>query len=269
MIMDFHGRFGFHRTPFTRELAVDQRFALPFCDEALLGLLRAIEHCACAALCAPAGTGKTALVRALCQQLPEARYRVHYVKVADSSKRDLCREIAVACNIAPVGSYPVLMRRLQERFAAQASTDGTRPVLVLDEAHDLRPEVLDMMRILTNFEMDGKLVLSVILIGQPKLRLMLRRDDQQAMLGRLAHVASLRLLGQDESNGYLAHRCHIAGAVTVPFNPQAKIAIFEMARGNLRATDQLALKALEVAHDNDKATVDANHVVSARAVLQP
>jgi type II secretory pathway predicted ATPase ExeA len=266
-MIDYRSRFGFHSAPFTREFTIQQRFALDFFEETLTALLRAVEQRSSAALVAPAGTGKTALLRALIDKLPEARYRVHYVKVACLSKRDMCREIAVACGAQPAGSYPMLVRRLQERFMTATSTDGVRPVLVLDEAHDLRPEVLDMLRILTNFEMDSRLVLSIVLAGQTPLRAMLRSETHEAIARRLAHIASLRLLTREESQRYIAHRCTIAGATTVPFASAALDGLHEIACGNLRAIDQVAGKALEVAHDAGVTVVDANHVVQARRVL--
>lgn len=60
---------------------MDHHFRLPFLDEALAGLQSAVEARMSAALIAPAGTGKTALLRRLRDALPEARYHVHYVKV--------------------------------------------------------------------------------------------------------------------------------------------------------------------------------------------
>ena len=92
---------------------------MPFLDEALAGLLSAALARMSAALIAPAGTGKTALLRRLRSGLPEARYHVHYVKVAGLSKRDMCREIAVACGAAPAGSYPMLVRRLRPRLRSR------------------------------------------------------------------------------------------------------------------------------------------------------
>ena len=266
---DFRSRFHFTTTPFTREIRVEQRFSLSFFDETIAALMRAIEMRASAALVAPAGSGKTALLRALIEQLPEARYRVHYVKVSCLSKRDMCREIAVACGAEPAGSYPMLVRRLQERFLSYSATDGVRPVLLLDEAQDLRPDVLDMLRIVTNFEMDSRLVLSVLLAGQTSLRDLLRRDAHESIARRLAHCATLRLLTREESQRYLAHRCAIAGATTLPFNAGATDALFEIACGNLRATDQLALKALEIAHDANVAVVDSNHIALARRQVSP
>jgi general secretion pathway protein A len=134
-----------------------------------------------AALIAPAGTGKTALLRRLRDGLPDACYHVHYVKVTGLSKRDMCREIAVACGAQPAGSYPMLVRRLQERFEATSHEEGRRPVLLLDESHELRPDVLGMLRILTNFDMDSRLVLSLILAGQTPLRALLAHDEHEAM----------------------------------------------------------------------------------------
>ncbi len=266
---DLRAAFGFHAVPFTREISTDDQFQLPFLDEALAGILAAVEARMSAALIAPAGSGKTALLRRLCSGLPEARYHVHYVKVTGLSKRDMCREIAVACGAAPAGSYPMLVRRLQERFEATAHTEGRRPVLLLDEGHDLRPDVLSMLRILTNFDMDSRLVLSLVIAGQSPLRTMLARDEQEAMARRIVHYAQLRLLSRDELARYVAHRCAVAGSAKVPFDDRTLDAMFEIGRGNLRATDDLALKSPTYAAAAGHATVSVQHVVGARKDLWP
>lgn len=267
---DFRSRFGFHTTPFTREVAVRDRYKNPLFDQVTEALARVLDERMSAALIAPAGTGKTALLRTLVEEhLPEARYRVHYTKVTDLSKRDLCREIAMACGLPPVGSYPYLVRSLQERFSSLSETDGLRPVLLLDDAHDFRPQVLSVLRALTNFDMDSRLVLSVLLAGQPPLRELLRQPAFEDISRRLAHYATLRPLSRSETKSYLEQRSTVAGTTTVPFDSKAVDAIYEIGRGNLRATDHLALKGLEAAHDEKADVVDHNHVVSARKVLWP
>jgi general secretion pathway protein A len=268
-IKDYRSRFGFHAHPFTREFANKDRFPLDDFDEAIEAVLTTLEARMSCALIAPAGTGKTSVLRAVIARLPEARYRTHYVKVTGLSKRDLCREMAQAVGLPPAGTYPTLVRRLQDRFSETAHSEGLRPVLILDEAHDLRPDTLAMLRILTNFEMDSKLVVSIVLAGQPGLRDLLRRDDLVDMAGRLAHYATLRLLSRDEINRYLEHRCTIAGAVSVPFDKEAVDALYEIGRGNLRATDQLARKALEITHHADQDVCAATHVAQARKLVCP
>lgn len=266
---DFLSRFGFHTTPFTREIRVEHHLPLSLFEEAHAALLRTLADRMSAALIAPAGTGKTALLRRLVSHLPEARYRVHYVKVTSLSRRDMCREIAAAVGAPPAGTYPNLVRRLQDHFTGLSETDGLRPVLLLDEAHDLRVEVLGMLRIVTNFEMDSRLVLSVVLAGQPALKTLLRRDDLESVTHRLAHVAVLRPLSREESKTYIEHRISVAGGSAFPFDSAALDAVFEIARGNLRATDGLCLKALQRAHDAGDSAVDPRHVVAARKELCP
>jgi len=268
-VQDYRSRFGFHATPFTRELAVTDRFSLPCFDEALEAVLRTLDARMSCALIAPAGTGKTSLLRAVLARLPEARYRTHYVKVTGLSKRDMCREIASAVGLTPAGTYPALVRKLEEHFVEAIDGAGLRPVLILDEAHDLRPDVLAMIRLLTNFDMDSRLVVSVVLAGQPKLRELLRRDDLEAVARRLAHYATLRTLSREEVGRYVEHRCTIAGATELPFDQTALDALFEIGRGNLRATDQLARKALELAHEQDRDLCEPTHLAHARKLLWP
>ena len=266
---DYRSRFGFHASPFTREITIQDRFAIKDFDDAIHALLRAVEERMSCALLAAAGTGKTSILRAVVAQLPEARYRTHYVKVTGLSKRDMCREIAQAMGLPPVGTYPSLVRRLQDHFTQIGPSDGLRPVLILDEAHELRPQTLAMLRILTNFDMDSRLVLSIVLCGQLNLRDMLRRDDLADVARRLTHYATLRTLSREETDRYVEHRCTIAGAVKVPFDPGAIDALFEIGRGNMRATDQLARKTLEVADQNDQDVCDAAHVAQARKLVCP
>ena len=259
---------GFRKTPFTRELSVHDRFPFAPQAQAAAALAEVVRERMSAALIAPAGTGKSVALRMLVSALPEARFQVHYVNVTGLSKRDLCKEIAVACGLSPSGIFPALVRTLQAAFEHTAS-DGMRPVILLDEAHDLRPETLAMLRLLTSFDIDSRLVVSLVLAGQPHLRLLLRRPEQAAIAHRLAYYAELRLLSRDETRAYLEHRCTLAGARTNPFDDDAQETIFEMSRGNLRAIDRLALAALHHAAKTPATTVSAGDVIAARKYLWP
>jgi len=266
---DLRSRFGLHTLPFTKEIAVRDFFSLPIFDEALQGLMYAIEYRMSAAIIAPAGVGKSCILRALKNRLPEARYRTNYIKVTELSKRDMCREITEVIGCGQAGTYPGLIRRLQERFLQNADIDGLRPVLLIDEAHGLRLDVLSMLRVLANFDMDSRLVLSIIICGQPSLKKFLRRSDMEDVARRLAYYATLRPLTREESVKYIEHRCAIAGAALSLFDSGSQDALFEIARGNMRAIDTLALKSLHIAHENNCAAVDSNHVVEARRYLWP
>lgn len=266
---DFRSRFSFHATPFSRELPIDRRFQLPFFDDATEALYQTVLQRESGALIAPAGSGKTVAARSLKERLPEVRFNVRYVKVTSLSRRDMCREIAYAVGAEPAGTFPTLVRNLQVHLDTAAAGEGTRSVLILDDVHEMRPETLGLLKLLTNYDMDSRLVVSVILIGQPSLRRMLQRDDLEDVARRISHYAELRLLSREETRRYVEHRCVVAGNITPPFDDDAHEALYELSRGNLRAIDQLARKGLEVAAAHDEDVVGAPHLIEARKVLWP
>jgi general secretion pathway protein A len=261
MMMD---RFRFTSRPFTREMRVGERYKVDFPEREIVALRQAVEGRGSAALIGPAGSGKTVVLRALHDSLPEARYRTHYIKVTDLSNRDLCREICSAIGAKPAASYPYLVRSIQEKFAATIDGDGMRPVVFFDDAHEMRPWILGVLRTLTNFEMDSRLVVSIILAGQPRLKELVTAAGSEDVRQRMVHCGELRLFSREETQGYLEHRVRIAGATVFPFDRGACEAIFEMTRGNMRAIDQLATKALEKADEAGRDTVSAGDVMMAR-----
>jgi type II secretory pathway predicted ATPase ExeA len=194
---------------------------------------------------------------------------VTVVKVNGLSKRDFCRHLATSVGAKAAGHTAALVKNLQEHVSSIVATEGRLPVLILDEAHDLRGEVLALLRLLTNFELDSRLVLSVILSGHPTLRTMLRRDDQEAVRGRIAHYCSLRLLDREESQSYIQHRLRIAGADGKLLSPGGFEAIFECARGNLRAIDRITLAALKLTAARKESVIDATIVSNARHTVMP
>jgi type II secretory pathway predicted ATPase ExeA len=262
-------RYGFHTTPFSREIAIDRRYTFPHIEEAVEGLYQAVLQRESCALIAPAGTGKTVAVRALKERLPEARFNVRYVKITRLSKRDMCREIAYAVGCQPSGGLPYLVRNLQAHLDTRAEGDATRAVMIWDDAHEIRAEALALLKTITNYDMDSRLVVSVVLVGQPLLRRVLQHEELEDIARRLTHYAELRLLSREETRRYVEHRCAVAGNVTPPFDDAAHEAIYELSRGNLRAIDQLARKSLEIAANRDEDVVGAPHLVEARKVLWP
>lgn len=268
VVADIRTHFHLTALPFTRELSVEKRFSTPAIEAAIQELRFTIEERGCGALTAPAGTGKTMILRALKASLPEARFKVSYFKVTGLGKRDMCRELAYAIGLEPVGQYNALVRKLQDSFREFAS-NGERMVLLVDEAHDMTPDVLSIFRLLTNFEMDSRLVISVLFCGQPALGTLLSRETVVAIAQRLSCVLTLNNLSREQARDYLHHRLQVVGARAEVFTEQAVDTLFEMTRGNMRATDTLALKALHVAAKRGVNRVESTHIIDARSQVLP
>lgn len=267
--VDVCAHFELHHLPFTREIAIADRWRHPQYEDLRDDLRQLVEHRLSAAVIAPAGAGKTVVLRALRDALPEARYRIHYMKVTDLSKRDFCREIACALGAKTAGYYGALVRQIQDRCQDLMAQESLRPVLLIDECHDVRPDVLAVLRVISNFEMDSRLVVSLVLAGQSPLRAVLRRDALEDVSRRLALIGTLRLLSREETQEYLEHRLHLVGASAALFDLHALEAIYEATQGNLRAIDRLALRSLQLAAEAGVKVVDARLVTAARAQVWP
>jgi general secretion pathway protein A len=257
--------FRFSVPPFTRELKVEERYRLEFLETEVQELKRIVEARSSGAMVAPAGSGKTVVLRGLRALLPEARHQVIYLPLADLSARDMCRQVAVALGMPPIGHYPALVSALNDHLKQGYQTKGMRQVVIIDDAHEMRHEVLRILKLLTNFEMDSRLVVSIILVGQLPLKAKLLHPDLEDIRQRLAHCGELRLLSREEAIGYIDHRVRIAGLTISPFSDAAKDALFEVTRGNMRAIDRLSVAALEVSAAGSRERVEASDVAVARS----
>jgi general secretion pathway protein A len=258
-------RFNFLTPPFTREIRAEHRFKPDFFEAEIKSLREMAECRQSAALIGPAGSGKSVVLRALVATLPEARYRTVYLKHSNLGARDMCRQIAIGLGLPSVGSFPSLVRVLEERLYTGFLSHGLRQVLIFDDAHELRIEALRLLRVLTNFEMDSKLVVSVFLAGQAPLKKMLMTTDLEDVRHRLSACGDLRLLSREETIAYINHRVKLAGAATSPFSSDACEAIFEISQGNMRAVDKIAQASLRAASQAERATISASDVASARS----
>jgi general secretion pathway protein A len=256
-------RFRFQGVPFSREFGIEHRHKIPAIEEQVSRIKAVVDQRQSAVLVAPAGCGKTVTIRALRDKLPEARYKTTYLKLADLSSRDMCREIAAALGMVSAGIYPTLVRALEEKLRTGFDS-GVRQVMFFDDAHEMRPEVLRLFRLLTNFEMDSRLVVSIVLSGQLPLKKLLMRDDLEDVRQRLVHCGELTPLSREETRGYIEHRLTIAGGKANIFEDQAMEAIYEMSKGNMRAVDKLATASLERADAAGRSRVDAADVSKAR-----
>lgn len=264
---DVQSHFGLSGSPFTREIATQKMWRQPGLDDLVSDLEATVSARDSAAVIAPSGAGKTALIRRLVDSLPEARYRVADIKVTSVGNRDLYRSLARALGIEASGTWPALLESLQTHAHALASTEARRTVLIIDEAQDMRPQVLATLRMLTNFRLDSELLISLILVGDSGLEALLHRPDMEALRSRLACVVRIRLLSRSETRSYIDHRLDIVGARSTILDDSAVEAVYDFTRGNIRAIDHLCRTALDLTARSALDSVDAGTVTAARKKL--
>ena len=139
-----------------------------------------------------------------------------------------------------------------------------RPVLIVDEAHHLRNEVLEDLRLLTNYQMDSENRLCLLLVGLTELRRRLSMAVHESLAQRIVVRHHLSGLTREEVPEYLRHRLRLAGGELPLFEPAAVEALFQATQGMPRKVNRLAHYALTSAALAQARQVSAEHVQAAR-----
>jgi len=142
-------------------------------------------------------------------------------------------------------------------------------VLIVDEAHHLRNDVLEDLRLLTNYQMDSENRLCLLLVGLTELRRRLAMAVHESLAQRIVVRYHLAGLTREELPAYLTHRLRLAGCELPLFEPPAVEALFQATQGMPRKVNRLAHYALTSAALTQARTVSAEHVQTAREEVAP
>jgi type II secretory pathway predicted ATPase ExeA len=140
---------------------------------------------------------------------------------------------------------------------------GKTPVLAIDEAHLLRYEQLEAIRMLTSHAMDSDSPLACLLIGQPTLRRTLKLAVLAAPEQRVALRYTMPPMTAAETSSYITHHIKLAGRSDTLFADDAVALIHHTARGYPRAVNNLCIQALVAAFAASKTIVDQQAARSA------
>ena len=210
MVLDYYQlqEQPFGVTPDSRYL-----FLSPTHKEALSSLIYGIESgCGFVALIATPGMGKTTLLFQALEILRE-KARIVFLFQTIATPLDLLRALLSGLGVHSRelnGSLVEMQIRLKELLSAQFR-QGKRVVLVIDEAQNLDEPVLELVRILSNFETASDKLIQIILAGQPQLADNIGSPELLQLRQRISIFARLKPLTPDEISQYIAHRLKVAG----------------------------------------------------------
>jgi len=176
---------------------------------------------------------------------------------------DLYKSIAWEMGLPTERNRAALYRQIKNEVTRLGTESRTRPVLILDEAHGLRSDVLEEMRLLTNYAMDSQNRLCLLFCGQTELRRRLGMAVHEALNQRIVVRYHLPQLTRDEAGAYLTHLLRRAGTELSLFEPPAVEALFQASKGLPRKLNLLAHHSLIAAAISKARTVTADHVAAA------
>ncbi|WP_052378809.1 ExeA family protein [Polycyclovorans algicola] len=209
------------------------------------------------------GTGKTTVIRALLAQ-PIDDVDVAMVHHPRLSEREflasVCDELGIPASTDD--SLRALITTLNQHLL-KTHAAGRRTVLIIDEAQNLDPALLEQVRLLTNLETHKEKLLRIMLVGQPELNDLLARDDLRQLAQRITARFHLTPLAANETAEYVRHRLRVAGARGPIFTPEALTALHRESGGTPRLINVIADRALLGAYAEHLLQIDAGLVARA------
>jgi general secretion pathway protein A len=258
----YAAHFGLKREPFS--IAPDPRylFMSERHREALAHLLYGVRGGGgFVLLTGEIGAGKTTVCRCFLEQVPK-RTNVAYIfnpkLTALELLQSVCEEFRITVT-ARDGTAATLKDHVDalNEYLLRTHAAGQNSVLIIDEAQNLSPDVLEQLRLLTNLETNERKLLQIILIGQPELRDMLARPELEQLAQRVVARFHLDPLAEEETAHYIKHRLSVAGmSGLIPFDRDARHRIFELTRGVPRRINLLCDRALLGAYASGRQRVD-------------
>ena len=212
------------------------------------------------------GTGKTTLTRTLLKRIP-AHVRVAYVLNSTLEVTDvlasICQELSIDL---PKSSKTSLTKNCIDALNSDlitAHAEGKKTLVVIEEAQNLTPEVLEILRLLSNLETATHKLLHILLVGQPELLETLAQKDQRQLNQRVVARFHLLPLAKSDVANYVNHRLHHAGANRAIFESAAMTRLFKLTKGVPRLINLICHHALLAAYATGAKTVSAKLVKNA------
>lgn len=176
------------------------------------------------------GSGKTTLCRAILEQL-EPRFKTALILNPCMTATQLLKSILVELGIKPKRDRIGNLNALND-FLLRQVAEGNDVVLIIDEAQDMSPELLEEVRLLSNLETASRKLLQIVLVGQPELREMIDRKALRQLRQRITVRYHVQPLSYDETKHYIAHRIGVCTNSRQPtFNWAALRAIHHYSGG--------------------------------------
>jgi general secretion pathway protein A len=252
--------FNLSKIPFTKETDSKSLFLLPSLDHAFAQLRLLVSLRGIGVLAGKSGTGKTCLLRLLYEEFVPSSFHTVYICHSTVNTTEFYSHLASGFGIPPIGRRSHLFRKLKEQIELLHSSKRMFSILVIDEAHLLSTDILQELRLLANFSMDSKNLLTVLLCGQEDLLLKFGLSSLEFLANSISVIVRLGGLAPEESFSYVEKRISESGCSTPLFTKAALNAIHLASGGTMRVINTIALASLLKAFMLKQKQVEAEHV---------
>ena len=261
--------FGLKEKPF--QMTPDTRYFYPSAKhvDALNHMVYAIEERrGFVVITGEIGSGKTTLSRVLFQKL-DPRTKTAIIRNTHLTAKDLVTLTLEELEIPyRPGSTKTHLIGLLNEYLVDQLRENNNVVLLIDEAQNLKPNVLEEVRMLSNLETETEKLIQIILMGQPELKAKLWLKELTQLRQRVTLHYHLAALDACDTAAYVSHRLHIAGANGAPiFASDALPKIYRHTHGVPRLINGLCDRALLTGYVSESTTISGDMIDEAALEL--
>lgn len=252
--------WGLKRFPFENVPDPDFMYYSPEHEEALARLLYVAKgNRGVVLITGEIGSGKTTLSRVLIQQLSDIKFDVGLMINPTLKPLDFLREVLHNVGLDPGRNSPKshLLKLLNEKMLENLRNDRIT-LLIFDEAHLISKAIFEEIRLLLNFQLNDRFMLTIILLGQPELRGIIKEIKQLDQ--RIAIRYHLNPLNLDETLKYIDIRLKKAGSANNIINRQALDEVYAYSKGIPRLINNICDMSLMVGFISKAKVVDSGIV---------
>ena len=201
------------------------------------------------------GCGKTTLIRHLLERL-DSEYTVGLISNTHSSFGDLMDLVLLAFDLDYKDKSNTEKYHIFESYLIDQYSQGKNTILIVDEAQNLTPFMLEELRVISNINAGKDQVIQVVLSGQPEIRDTLRLPELRQFAQRISSDFHIEPLDMDQLSEYIHHRLGKAGAQRELFTQKAIRMVFNFSRGIPRLANTFCDMALVYAFADGLKEVD-------------
>jgi type II secretory pathway predicted ATPase ExeA len=214
------------------------------------------------------GSGKTTLIESFLREVP-ADVVVAQINQTQVTATDFLQTVLVQFGFSPFKMRKAELISTLNNFLIEQHAAGRKVLLIVDEAQNLAPRVLEEIRLLSGVETTKDKVLRIILAGQPELNETLNAPRLEQLTQRVRLRFHLATLSESETRAYIEHRLEVAGAGDREiFAPDCFAEIYRYTGGVPRLINTLCDTAMMAAYADDRDAVRRADILSAAAELR-
>jgi len=265
MYKDMFSYYNLTQPPFSKEISTDDLIKLPSVEANLSSVRLLVETRGIGLLTGKSGSGKSCIIRILKEDLNPALYKLIYICHSSIGLHEFYTHLASGLGLPPKGRRAAMFRAVKDRIFSLHHSQKIHPVLIIDEAHLLSHDILQEIRLLTNFEIDSVNALTVLLCGQESLNLAFGLSMLESLANSITINIQVDSLKEEETFSYIENRINRCGNSASLFTKNAMTFIHQASGGVFRSIGIIAQAALQKAFLSKSPKVEAEHV---KAVIE-